>query len=60
MNDSVSNGFLGSNTSTNLGATSPFKSFDAKRGSVNKTKLVPQTFKKFQDRLSFQNHVNAL
>lgn len=45
MNDSLSIGFLGSNGS-NLGASSPFKSFDAKRGYNNKSKLVAPSFKK--------------
>jgi hypothetical protein len=40
MNDSTSNGFLGSNGS-NLGASSPFRGFDAKRGYNNKSKLIP-------------------
>jgi hypothetical protein len=60
MNDSLSNGFLGSNGS-NLGASSPFKSFDAKRGYNNKSKLIAPSFKKQQERLTaFQNSVNAL
>jgi hypothetical protein len=45
MNDSLSSGFLGSNGS-NLGSKSPFKSFDAKRGYANKSKLIAPTFKK--------------
>ena len=51
MNDSLSNGFLGSNGS-NLGASSPFKSFDAKRGYNNKSKLIAPSFKKQQERLT--------
>ncbi len=52
MSSTLSNNFLSSNAS-NFGK-SPFKSFDAKRGSPDKTKIIQQTFKRFQERLAMR------
>jgi len=52
MSSTISGGVLGSRTPFNR---SPFRSFDAKRGSPDKTKLVQKNFKKLQDRLALKD-----
>jgi hypothetical protein len=57
MSSTISGGILNGSYQFGRSSKSPFRSFDAKRGSPDKTKLVSQTFKKFQERLAMKDHI---